>query len=436
MSLRPLRHGRMASLAAVCATVVALASCSLGSATTSQSSTPTGTGGDCQPQSATQGFTPQQIRDAYGVTPLLQAGHTGKGQTVVLIESFGDPTLQQDVDTFDRQFCLPPITVKVMAPLGTTPFNPSNKDMPGWAGETALDVEIVHSIAPDANIVVMTSPVDETEGTIGLPQFYQLEQQAIQQHLGNVISQSWGVSEVTLTDQAGQQEIARWDAMYKAATTQQGITFTTGSGDNGATDFKDLQATVLSSAPTTSFPSDEQWVTSVGGTQLQNTGAGYGEIAWSDSGGGFSQFYPTPTFQQGLPSSVESELAQRRGVPDVSANGDPASGWQIRVMGQWQTIGGTSAGAPFWAALVAIADQMAGHPIGNINPALYHIGESGAYAQDFRDVTSGNNSVNTGGVQVQGYDAVPGWDPITGLGSPIANKLLPDLVAATQGATP
>lgn len=208
--------------------------------------------------------TPRSMRVAYGVESLMQRGFTGKGQTVVDIVSFGSPSLQADMDVFDRNFYLPPITIKVLAPLGTVPFDPASKDMNGWAGETELDVQIIHAIAPDAKIVVLTSPVSETEGTIGLPEFLKLEQYAVNNHLGTIISQSWGASEVTLKDSAGQQEIQKWDAFYKQATTQQGITFFGSSGDNGSTDFTDLNATILSKQPTTSFPTDEPWVTSVG----------------------------------------------------------------------------------------------------------------------------------------------------------------------------
>src|SRR5947209_5588742 len=184
---------------------------------------------DCQ--------TPHSLRMAYGVESLMQHGFTGKGQTVVDIVSFGSPTLQQDMDVFDRQFNLPPVKLQVLAPIGTKPFDPTNHDMNGWAGETELDVQIIHAIAPDASIVVLTSPVSETEGIIGLPEFLELEQYALSHHLGSIISQSWGASEVTLKDSQGQQEIQKWDAFFKQATTQQGITFFGSSGDNGSTDF-------------------------------------------------------------------------------------------------------------------------------------------------------------------------------------------------------
>jgi subtilase family serine protease len=338
------------------------------------------------------------------------------------------------MNIFDRQFGLPPITIKVLSPIGTVPFNPAGKDMLGWAGETELDVQIIHAIAPDAAIVVLTSPVDETEGTIGLPQFRQLEQYAVTNHLGNIISQSFGASEVTLEkDPLGQQEIQKWDAFFKQATTQQGITFFASSGDNGATDYTDLQATKLSPTPTTSFPTDDPWVTSVGGTTLQRNGTGFQEIAWSMSGGGFSIFFATPSYQQTLPTSVQALLNHRRGVPDVAGDADPDTGLAVYLPGGWTLGGGTSASAPLWAAFMAIANQMAGHPLGFINTALYKLAASGAYAQDFHDIVVGNNTVNLHGVQVQGYPAVQGWDPVTGLGTPNAEKLLPDLIATIHG---
>ena len=377
--------------------------------------------------------TPYDLRVAYGVQSLIKRGFTGKGQTIVDIVSYGSPTLQHDMDIFDKQFGLPPITINVISPIGVVPFDPTSKEMLGWASETALDVEIIHAIAPDAGIVVLTSPVDETEGTIGLPEFLQLEQYALAHHLGNIISQSWGASEMTLKDGAGQQEIQKWDAFYKQATTQQGITFLSSSGDNGATDYIDLHATILSPTPTTSFPADDPWITSVGGTSLQRDGAGFQEQAWNMSGGGFSSFFAEPSYQQALPSSVQSQLNHRRGVPDVAGDADPYTGLAIYSGGGWDIAGGTSASAPFWAAFIAIADQMAGHPLGFINPALYKVATSSAYTQDFHDITVGNNSVTGNGVQVQGYPAVQGWDPITGLGTPIADKLLPNLIAAMKG---
>ena len=385
-------------------------------------------------------MTPYDMRVAYSVQSLLERGFTGKGQTIVDIVSYGSPSLQQDMDTFDQQFGLPPITIKILSPLGTKPVDhPANKDLAGWAGETTLDVQRIHAIAPDAGIVVLTSPVNETEGTIGLPQFLQLEQYAIANHLGNIISQSFGASEVTLNNSGGKQEVQKWDAFFKQATTQQGITFFAASGDNGATDYADVQMTKFSPTPTIGFPADDPWVSSVGGTTLQRESTGFQETAWNSGGdaseGGFSKFFPTPSYQMTLPASVQNQLNNRRGVPDIAANADPSTAMAIYSSDDngWTFIGGTSASTPLWAAFMAIANQMAGHPLGFINPTLYKLAASSTYAQDFHDITTGNNSVNRDGVQVQGYPAVAGWDPVTGLGTPILDKLLPDLIASMHG---
>jgi subtilase family serine protease len=384
------------------------------------------------PKTGTYCYIPHQLRVAYGVESLYEHGYTGKGQAVVDIVSYGSPTLQQDMQVFDAQFHLPPVNLQILAPLGTVPFNPNDQAMLGWAGETSLDVQIIHAMAPDAAIVVLTSPVDETEGTIGLPQFLQLEQYALSHHLGNIVSQSWVASEVTLNDSAGRQEIAQWDTFYKQATTQDGMTFFSGSGDNGATDYGNLQATKLSPVATTTFAPDNPWVTAVGGTSLLRQGSNTSEVAWNQSGGGFSQFYSIPSYQKILPASAQTLLKGRRGVPDISADADPLTGLVFYEAGTWNLAGGTSASTPLWAGLMAIADQMAGKGLGFINAALYKLAMSNRYAQDFHDIIQGNNSIHTNNVNVPGYAATTGWDPVTGLGSPDAENLLPDLVAALK----
>ena len=398
-------------------------------------SSPTGTASTCPARLKQMPGcqTPYSMRAAYGISALIQQGMTGQGQTVVDIVSFGSPTLQQDVNAFDQQFGLPPITIRILSPIGTAKFDPNNSDMVGWAEETTLDVEIIHALAPGANIVVLTSPVDETEGTIGLPQFLQLEQYAVKNNLGQVFSQSYVASEATLADKAGRQLVATYDAFYKQATTQQGWTIVNGSGDHGATDYSNVAATTFSTTPIVNFPADDPWVTAVGGTTLLGSSSSALETAWNGSGGGFSKFFAEPDYQKQLPQSVQSRLKGQRGLPDVAANADPATAMAIYFEGEWQQIGGTSAATPTWAAIIAIADQMAGHPLGFINPALYKIATSGRAAQDFRDITSGNNSFVQGSVNVQGYEAGPGWDAVTGIGAPIASELLPDLIVAANG---
>lgn len=379
-------------------------------------------------------LTPQTIRTAYGVQSLLNKGFTGKGQTVVDIVSFGSPTLQQDMQIFDRQFGLPAADMQIISPLNEPEYDP-NGDKGGWAGETTLDVQIIHAIAPEAKIVVLVSPVAETEGTVGLPEFRQLIQYALDHKLGNIVSQSWGASELTLENAQGQQEMQKWNTLLQKATTQQGITFFASSGDHGSTDFTDMQSRHLGSVPTTGFASDSPWVTSVGGTTLTRDGSTFSERVWNDktdaaSGGGFSKFYSMPDYQKTLPATIQQQFQNRRGVPDVSAVADPDTGLAFYQGGAWSLAGGTSASTPLWAGIMAIADQMAGHPLGFIDPALYKLAGSSTYTEDFHDITVGDNTNHA--AKVAGYSATTGWDAATGLGTPDAEHLLPDMIAAMK----
>lgn len=374
--------------------------------------------------------TPYTMRVAYGMEALLEQGMTGKGQTVVDIVSYGSPTLQQDMDVFDRQFGLPAITLQILSPIGAVKFDTNNSEMLGWAEETTLDVEIIHAMAPEAGIVVLTSPVDETEGTIGMPQFLQLEQYAVNHKLGQIFSQSYVASETTLADKQGQQLLQDYNTFYQQITTRDGWTVLSGSGDHGATDYSDIDATQFSTRPIVNFPADVPWVTAVGGTTLASALSPVNETAWSGSGGGISVDFPEPDYQKNMPASIQNILKGHRGIPDVAANADPGTSMAIYFDGTWQLIGGTSAATPTWAGMIAVADQMAGHGLGSINQGLYKIGTSSKATQDFRDIISGDNSFNAGEVTVKGYAAQKGWDLITGWGAPVGSKLLPDLIAS------
>lgn len=380
------------------------------------------------PDSTSICLTPHALRVAYGIDSLINKGFTGKGQTIVDIVSFGSPTLQQDMQVFDQTFNLPPADIQVISPLNVPEYDP-HQDKGGWAQETEMDVQIIHTLAPEAKIIVLQSPVAETEGTVGLPEYRQLEQYVIDHQLGYIVSQSWGASELTLQDAQGQQELQQWNDLLENGTTKHHITYFSASGDTGATDYKDDKSH-LANIPTTSFPVDSPWITSVGGTSLYITGSNSSETAWSSSGGGFSQFYQMPSYQKLLPAKVQQQFNNQRGVPDVSAVADPTTGLPIYLDGQWSLAGGTSASTPVWAAIEAIANQIAGHPLGFINPGLYKLGASATYQQDFHDITEGNN--NNLQANVKGYQAVVGWDPVTGLGTPNAEHLIPDLIAALK----
>lgn len=379
-------------------------------------------------------YSPQQIQNAYGLTPILQAGYTGVGQTIIIIDSFGSPTIAQDLKTFDTGYGLPdPPSFTVLAPLGTVPFDPTNRDQVNWAFETSLDVEWAHAMAPGANIVLLTSPVSETEGVQGMPEFLALEKYALKHKLGKIISQSGGATENTLFDPAGQQVFADFEDFYKQAV-EQNVTVLASAGDSGSSNI-DVNGNTYP-FPTVIFPSSSPFVTSVGGTSLYADASGryQYEIVWDDhyigaTGGGVSQQFSEPSYQYSLSDSVQTTLNNFRGVPDVASNTDPNTAIfaYISFLGSpnagYYFIGGTSEGAPQWAGIIADANQLAGHPLGFLNPMLYAIG---ARSELFHDITFGGNAFN-GFNGVPGFIAAPGWDLVTGWGTPNFGALIGEM---------
>lgn len=385
----------------------------------------------CRINVGTPCYSPQEIQNAYDLTPLLNAGYTGVGQTIIIIDSFGSPTIASDLSTFDAGYGLPdPPSFTVLAPLGTVPFDPSNSDQVGWAFETTLDVEWAHALAPGASIVLLTSPVDETEGVQGLPEFLQLEQYALDHHLGKIISQSWGATENTLFDPAGRRVMADFERFYLRGGLEN-VTILASSGDSGSAGV-DVNYQFYP-FPTVGFPASSPLVTAVGGTSLYaDTEGNYQhETVWNStgtwgagaSGGGVSRQFLEPLYQYLLPASVQRKLNHHRGIPDVAYNADPNTSILVYESflssSGYYGIGGTSEGAPQWAGIIADANQLAGHPLGFLNQRLYLLRGIG-----FHDVTIGNNSFHG----VPGYNATTGWDLATGWGSPNLSRLLPELV--------
>jgi subtilase family serine protease len=378
-------------------------------------------------------YSPQEIRRAYGLTAILDAGYTGVGQTIIIVDSFGSPTIAQDLKSFDEGYGLPdPPSFIVLAPLGTVPFNPSNSTQVGWAAETTLDVEWAHAMAPGANIVLLTSPVAETEGVQGLPEFLFLEKYALGHTPGKIISQSWAATENTLFTPAGQKVIADFETFYHGAT-QQNVTVLAAAGDSGSSNVE-LNGTTYYPFPTVNFPASSPFVTAVGGTSLFATESGNHqfEITWIGGGGGVSQEFSEPDYQYLLPPLVQQTLNNHRGLPDVAYNADPGTSILIYLSffgpsaAGYYSIGGTSEGSPQWAGIIADANQLAGHPLGFLNPKLYAIGASGEQSQFFHDITYGSNADD--GPTVPGYLATPGWDLTTGWGTPNLGKLVSELV--------
>jgi subtilase family serine protease len=381
-------------------------------------------------------YSPQEIRTAYGMDGLINSGMVGAGETIVIIDSYGSPTIAADLAAFDAGFGIPdPPSFKVLSPLGTVPWNPTlYPDQPGWAAETTLDVEWAHAMAPGASIVLMTSPVDETEGVQGLPEFLELEKYALDHHLGKIITQSWGATENTLfrdtAGPGGPQVIADFLAFQRRAAGEH-VTVLAAAGDYGSSDFE-TDGVTFYPFPTVDFPSSSPFVTAVGGTILTTDTSGnyQSETVWNDPGccagsGGISQLFKAPDYQQdSLPRGVREELGGMRGVPDISYNADCNNAILIYLSyfgpssAGWYTICGTSEGSPQWAGIVADLNQYAGRPLGFLNPKLYAAGGRDFYRFG-RDITVGNNAlIDVPGAVAPGYSAAPGWDPASGWGTP------------------
>ena len=275
-------------------------------------------------------------------------------------------------------------------------------------------------MAPKASIVLLTSPVDETEGVQGLPEFDELINYALDHHLGNVISESWGATENTLFNPAGEQVINDFNRSYARAAAM-GVTALASTGDAGDANLESDLSTIYP-FPTVNFPAASPLVGAIGGTSLTaDTSGNYqSEVVWNQgnaaTGGGISQQFREPIYQAFLPRSVQHELGGFRGIPDVSWNADPRTPILIYLSLPVLTpgyygIGGTSEGSPSWAGVVADLDQLSGHGIGLLDLSAYALGASG---RGYHDVTVGNNSLDN----IPGYSAAPGWDAATGWGTP------------------
>ena len=394
---------------------------------------------DCEKAYKVACYEPAQIQQAYHLPAVYASGVTGKGTTIVIVDSFGSPTIKNDLGVFDRSFGLPaPPSFRVIQPAGKVPaYDPANSDMVGWAGETTLDVEYAHTIAPGASILLVETPVSETEGVHGFPQIITAEEYVLKHHLGDVISQSFSATEQTFANAAAVQALR---GAYQLAARDH-VTVLAASGDSGAADVG-LDQTTYYLHPVTSWPDSDPLVTGVGGTQLHFSAQGTptAQTVWNDTynkaanefadggagpnplagGGGLSVLFGRPSYQNG----VRNVVGDHRGVPDISMSA--ACNGSVETYGTyrgapagWTQACGTSEATPLFAGIVALADQVAGHSLGLINPALYQLAAEGA--PGIVDVTSGNNTVSfsQGGHEhtVRGFTAAPGYDLASGVGT-------------------
>jgi subtilase family serine protease len=408
-------------------------------ATLAAASTPSAapTPDQCLARNGVRCLTPATLATVYGIDGLRAKGLTGKGVSIGIVDSFGSPTIRQDLDVFDKQYGLPAVNLQVVTPAGAPPaFNARDSDMAGWATETTLDVEVAHAVAPDAQIVLIETPTSETEGLAGFPDIIKAEQAMISSNKVDIISQSFAATEETFDSRAQIQQLS--NEIYPQVK-QAGVTVLSSSGDDGPTDVM-LDMKTLYTYPVTSWPASDPLVTSVGGTRLDVTAGGQratADRAWGGpgvngaGGGGRSTVFPQPAFQ----STISGATGGRRAVPDVAFDADPASGLTFYGSfdgGGWSIGGGTSQAAPLFAGIVALADQAAGKRIGFLNDALYRLASAADHgaSSGIVDVTSGSNNL-TGRTEVPGYSATAGYDLATGLGTVNAALFVPAIVSAT-----
>jgi subtilase family serine protease len=373
-------------------------------------------------------YSPQAFQNAYGITPLLDKGIDGKGRTVVIVDptTADVPPVTDNIFTtlssYDSYFHLPPAHLAVVGR-----FDP--RTPPGDAnGEEIEDVEVVHALAPAAAIRVVLFPVQLQSPSraaqsvlSGLAAFKDAAA------TGDVLSLSLGTEDSAFTA----PEVQALHAVFQRAASRH-MTVTVASGDTGATGPCSPWLAVDRVVKETCYPSSDPLVLAVGGTSLKadpNTGAYQSESAWNSegmaSGGGFSALFARPSYQAGVHG-----IGAHRGVPDVAADADPMSGLALFTGSSSPSLvaaQGTSAGAPFWAGIIALADQYAGRDLGFVNPAIYAIARRPSYDAAFHDITRGDNTISSG---VLGYEAGPGWDPVTGWGSPVASVLVPLLAGS------
>jgi subtilase family serine protease len=391
-------------------------------------------------------YGPTQLQQAYDLTPLYRHGITGHGETIVIVDAFGSSTIRHDLAVFDQHYSLPaPPSLRVIAPAGKNP--PGNHA--GWAGETTLDVEWAHSMAPGARILLVHTPKNENEGTSGFPQIVKAENYVVRHHLGAVISQSFGATENTFPSR---HSLIRLRSAYRHAAAHH-VSVLAATGDTGAADVTKANNYFLH--PVTDWPASDPLVTAVGGTRLALDAQGSHnkpDQVWNDSmnravarffgvtvpdpdagGGGSSIVFHRPAYQ----NSVGARVGSQRGLPDISMSA--ACNGQVETYqsfpGQrkgWYLACGTSEATPLLAGIVALADQAVGHHIGLINPSLYRL--AAAHRPGIVDVTRGSTTVRVKrrGKEhtIHGAHARRGYDEASGVGTIDGAKLVHELVAA------
>jgi subtilase family serine protease len=434
---------------------------------------------ECEAEYHIACYQPFQIRRAYDLAPLFSRGIEGQGETIVIPVAFGSPSIASDLATFDTEVGLPgPPSFRVITPEGpitTTPANCTSTYRPypapdlcsdyyGWTDLTSMAVEWSHVIAPTAGILLVETPVSEVQGISGFPQIVAAENYVIDHHLGEVISQNFGTAEQTFTS-PGQIYSLR-SAYVNAA--RHGVTVLAGSSVTGSTSYycdpssgcaNPDDAVCCYSTTAIDWPASDPLVTGVGGTELHLNDEGYRtapDTVWDDlsstvgipgpvytaaaSGGGPSRVFSRPRFQDGVAGIV----GDSRGTPDIALTHGPFVYYATTdpSVAGWGILGGTDPGTTVFGGIVALADQVAGHSLGDLNPALYAMAQSGqpdGIVPIFQgtnsytfciaaDVQSNNACASSSDlVTVPGFSANGSYNEATGWGTVDAALFVPAL---------
>ncbi len=402
----------------------------------------------CIAQAGLACYDPQILHTAYQIPWTINGQLAGSGEQIAIIDAYGSPTVASDLATFDAEFGLPPATLHVYYPSGQPTYNPlQHAGETGWAEETSLDVQTAHALAPGAtiNLIVAASP---NGNDLNVAENY-----AVTNHLGNVMSMSFGAPEAAIAGGGNNLQLQQANTIFQQATIQENMSVFASSGDSGATNGY-TTANAL-------FPASDPFVTAAGGTDLfvkadtttgakgkpsssgSTNGTYVSEYAWNDAnantcpfgcdygpfgatGGAPSSVFAAPSYQQSVTGS------SMRTTSDVSFNASVYTATMIYLgflggaNNGFYFFGGTSESSPSWAAITAdLAQARGGGSLGAMNPILYKLAANPrAYAADFHDVTVGTNNFPAGS---PGFPAGTGYDLPTGLGTPIVTGLIHSL---------
>jgi subtilase family serine protease len=394
----------------------------------------------CQAAYGIRCYSAPQMHTAYDLNPLYRAGVTGRGETIVVAVPYGSPTIRNDLHVYDQRFGLPDPRLTIVPFGDVPPFDPANPVQVEWAAATTLQVENAHAIAPGADIVIAETTGFDFVGLDGISQLMQAEDTLVREGVGDVITQMWGSAEATfpaVSQGPDDPSIASLRYALRDAAARN-VTVVSAAGDTGPAQ-TDLNGNLYPD-PAVLWPASDPLVTSAGGVELYLDDAGRAvspPTTWNDGygagSGGLSQVFPAPGYQAGLGALTQGH----RALPDISMSASVNGAVWVYTSfagvggAGWDLFDGTDQATAQFAGIVALADQVAGHRLGLLDPALYALGyasERGDTHTGLVDITAGNNTFDG----ITGYPAGPGYDLATGWGTVDAAQFVPALVAASE----